>query len=164
MGVLTSAYSVPKSLFERIRRKPELINALLGRGLTDAERLSELAMNEPPNYLSFGKLWEERLEIYSSGGHTKAVQALKRAREITDPGGSWIRYLNSRSVSAVAKGLSEAMAEQLTASAERAGLTDYYGEPMDVFVFQALAGDIEQVKAFFQTAAEAGEYVVLDTA
>jgi hypothetical protein len=163
MGVTTSAYAIPARGFRWLIDTTERLDALFGyEGTLDPTELGLPQGGKPETY-HFDKLWEERIIILHACGYRKAGALLDGAREVDHPN-VWVRYLKPTAVRTVARVLAPATAAELTQTALARGVTDYYGEPIIPEMYDYLIGDIERVTAFFQKAADAGDYVLLASA
>ena len=156
MGVLTVLYSVPPAIMKKVRADNERLAFVFGDEETDDPAWRAASYD-------FDKHFYEFATIVSAAGAPTA----RRAFDFEDPAdnepeyGSYdLRVATPTKVKKIAKELAAVTFEQAKAKALEQETTDYSGRLIPADEYEGYAGDLEEVKAFFAKAAEAGHFIV----
>jgi hypothetical protein len=149
MGVLTTFYRVPTSMYDRVLDDPDLVDAM-----------EEDAAEAPPS-MSVDKAWQEIRLLLSAAGHTDAAGIFDDATELETGGGVEVQALSADVVQELAPLLAAIALDGVAKAAIES--EDYEGfrkKPWDAeYAAGALRGVVELVAA----AAAAREAILITT-
>jgi hypothetical protein len=160
MGVLTGFTRVPPELVARLRRKPALVEVLLG--MSD-EGPAALGLKKLPATTGIDKSWDDMLAMLDGAGAWKAHRALSKARELKTDNGVWVR---TYTVAQVRTGAAAFAAVDVKAAKQKC-LDDKvhgYWEEFDARTLDYVISHFNGLRKFWAEAAKAEQAIVAESA
>jgi len=160
MGVLCTGYSIPAPLMRKIRADNDNLAFILG-----------ISEDENPNWkvddYDFDKSFEDLIGVLQRCGYRKTYKLLDGEGYFYSEGGNYIDYegydiwfVSPANVKFIVKDLETVTLAKIKAAGNAEQLTDYYGKVIPESSYESYLSYIQDMKKFFKSAAEKGNYLL----
>jgi hypothetical protein len=162
MGVLTNVYSVPAKVMKKIDEDNERLGFLFGD-----EESADAKMWQVDKY-DFDKRFDDVIRIMRAAG----LNATYKALDVENPGENEPEYdpydikrVSPAKVKKIAAELAPITFMDLKKKGLEQEVSDWHSNrTIGEAEYSSYVGDIEKIKAFFQKAADAGNFIIIAVA